>query len=56
MDNQEAARVLIGFYRSYTKGHGCEKYDEAFARAVAALYATQDTLKYDVVPNLSNIR
>ena len=56
MDNQEAARVLIGFYRSYTKGYGCEKYDEAFARAVAALYATQDTLKYDVVPNLSNLR
>lgn len=56
MDNQEAARVLINFYRSYNKGYGCERYDEAFARAVAALYATQDTLKYNVVPNLNNVR
>lgn len=56
MDNQEAARVLIGFYRNYTKDYSCEKNDEAFARAIAALYATQVTLKYDVIPNLSNLR
>lgn len=56
MDNQEAARVLIGFYRKHAKGYGCEKYDEAFARAVTALYATQDTLKYDATSNLSELR
>lgn len=47
MTNQEAARVIVKLYRHFGKGYGCEVYDEAVSRAVAALYVTEDTLICD---------
>lgn len=47
MTNQEAARVIVKLYRDYSKGYGCEVYDEAVSRAVAALYMTEDTIICD---------